>query len=64
MKPHAQIVCRDAQCLRHFAARLTEQIHLPDQLGVIAPHRRQYPVKTTANGPLGVIVHFHYQTFR
>ncbi len=63
MKPHAQIVGRDAQCLRHFAAWLTEQIHLPDQLGIIAPHRRQYPVKTTANGALGVIVDFHYLTF-
>jgi hypothetical protein len=64
MKPHAQIVCRYPQGLRHFAARLTEQVHLPDQLGILARHRRQYPIKTTANRPLGVIVDFHHQTFR
>src|SRR6266849_5504035 len=64
MKPHAQIVCRDAQRFRHFAARLTEQIHLPDQLGILARHRWQYPVKATANGPLGIIVDFQHRTFR
>ena len=64
MKPHAQIVGRDAQCLRHFAAGLTEQIHLPDQLGILTRHRWQYPVKTTAHGALGIVVDFHYRTLR
>jgi len=59
MNPYAQIVCRDAQCFRYFAARLAEQIYLPDQLGILARHRRQYPIKTTANGPLRIIIDFH-----
>src|SRR5712691_4344191 len=49
MKPHAQIVCRDAQRFRHFAARLTEQIHLPDQLGILARHHRRF---STPNLPI------------
>jgi hypothetical protein len=59
MESHSKIVWGDTESFRDSAARLTQEIDLPNQLRIFHRHRRQNPIEATANRPISVIVDQH-----
>ena len=59
MEPYSQSVSRDAEAARDAIAGLAEEVHAPENMGVVARERRQQPIEALAHGAFGVVIDQH-----